>query len=187
MRIWLFFYGPPEVHNCLARLCLRPKRNFYIKVEFLLHQTVISVQLLNNRAFQPLKAKTNGHSKHSREFHSLFLSPALSLSLSLSLLDSKTLSAIRKFLFSPSFKNILGSSHLHVVAHLRPQPNLDGSDGFCLLSFFFFFFFFFFFYCYNLINFKIVFLSLYSDNLIMLEFRDAWEKDCCICSVCSVA
>ena len=34
------------------------------------------------------------------------------------------------------------------------------------------FFFFFGFYCYDLINYKIVFLSLYSDNLIMLEFRD---------------
>ena len=42
---------------------------------------------------------------------------------------------------------------------------------FYLLSFLFFFFFLFF-YCYDLINFKIVFLSLYSDNLIMLEFRD---------------
>ena len=31
---------------------------------------------------------------------------------------------------------------------------------------------FFFFLCYDLINFKIVFLSLYSDTLIMLEFRD---------------
>ena len=45
---------------------------------------------------------------------------------------------------------------------------------FCLLSsstssFLFFFFFFF---CYDLINFKIVFLSLYSNNQIMLEFRD---------------
>ena len=28
------------------------------------------------------------------------------------------------------------------------------------------------FFCYDLINFKIVFLSLYSNNLIMLEFRD---------------
>ena len=46
---------------------------------------------------------------------------------------------------------------------------------------------FFFFYCYDLINFKIVFLSLYSDNLIMLDFRDVWEKDCCVCSVYSVA
>ena len=45
---------------------------------------------------------------------------------------------------------------------------------FCLLSFFSssFFIFFYFFYCYDLINFKIVFLSLYSDNLIILEFRD---------------
>ena len=56
----------------------------------------------------------------------------------------------------------------YAVAHLRPQRNPDGSDGFYLLSFFFFFCF----YCYDLINFKIVFLSLYSDNLIMLEFRD---------------
>ena len=128
MRIGIFVYGPPEVHNCPAHLCLRPKCNFYIKVKFLLHQTVISVQLLNKRAFQPLKAKTNGHSKHSREFHSLFLSPALSLSLSLSLLDSKTLSTIRKFSFSPSFKNIPGSSHLHAIAHLRPQPIPDGSE-----------------------------------------------------------
>jgi len=29
-----------------------------------------------------------------------------------------------------------------------------------------------------------MFLSLYSDNLIMLEFRDIWEKDCCVCSRC---
>ena len=27
-----------------------------------------------------------------------------------------------------------------------------------------------------------MFLSLYSDNLIMLKFRDVWEKDCCVCS-----
>ena len=27
-----------------------------------------------------------------------------------------------------------------------------------------------------------MFLSLYFDNLIMLEFRDVWEKDCCVCS-----
>ena len=47
-----------------------------------------------------------------------------------------------------------------------------------LLSFVFFFSFFFCFYCYDLINFKTVFLSLYSGNLIMLEFRDVWEKDC---------
>ena len=68
-----------------------------------------------------------------------------------------------------------------VVAHLRPQRNLDGLDGFCLLSFFLFFSFFCF-YCFYLINFKIVFLSLYFDNLIMLKFRDIWEKDCCVCS-----
>ena len=51
---------------------------------------------------------------------------------------------------------------------------------FCLLSFFFLFLFCF--YCYDLINFKFVFLSLYSDNLIVLEFRDVWEKDYCVCS-----
>ena len=101
------------------------------------------------------------HSERSRELHSLFLSPVHSLSLSL-LLDPKTLSVIRKFSFSPSFKNIPGSSHLCAVAHLRPHPSPDELDGFCPLSFF----------CYDLINFKIVFLSLYSDNLIMLEFRD---------------
>ena len=61
---------------------------------------------------------------------------------------------------------------------------------FCLLSFFSssFFIYFYFFYCYDLVNFfKIMFLSLYSDNLIILEFRDVWDKDCCICSrrVCS--
>ena len=56
------------------------------------------------------------------------------------ILDSKTLSMIRKFSFPPSFKNIPGSSHLRVVAHLRPQPSPDGSAGFCPLSFFFFFF-----------------------------------------------
>ena len=62
------------------------------------------------------------------------------------------------------------------VAHLRPHHNPNGSDGFYLLSssssFFFFFFLLFCFYCYDLINFKIVFLSFYFDNLIMLEFRD---------------
>ena len=72
---------------------------------------------------------------------------------------------IRKFSFSLSFKNIPGSSHLRAVAHLRPQPSPDGSAGFCPLSSFFFF-------GYDLINFKTVFLSLYSGNLIMLEFRD---------------
>ena len=50
---------------------------------------------------------------------------------------------------------------------------------FCLLSLFFFCF-----YCYDLINFKILFLSLYSDNLIMLEFRDVWEKNCRVCNRC---
>ena len=77
-------------------------------------------------------------------------------------------------------------AQLGAIAHLHPQRNLDGSDGFCLLSFFFFFSFFFLFsfYCYDLINFKIVFLSLYSDNLIILEFRDVWEKDYCVCSRC---
>ena len=70
----------------------------------------------------------------------LSFSSSLSLSLFFFLLDSKTLSVIRKFSFPPSFKNIPRSSHLRVVAHLRPQPNLDGSNDFCLLSFFFFFF-----------------------------------------------
>ena len=60
-RIQLFVYGPPEVHNCLVRLCLCPKRNFYIKVAFLLHQMHIFFQLLDKRVFQPLKAETNGH------------------------------------------------------------------------------------------------------------------------------
>ena len=72
-----------------------------------------------------------------RTFQELFLSSAPSLCFFL--LDSKTLSVIRKFSFPPSFKNILGSSHLRVVAHLRPQPSPDGSAGFCPLSFFFFF------------------------------------------------
>ena len=59
------------------------------------------------------------------------------------------------------------------------------SDSFYLLSFVIFFFLFFFgFYCYDLTNFKIVLLSLYSDNLIMLEFRNVWEKDCCVCNSC---
>ena len=75
-----------------------------------------------------------------RTFQELFLSPAPSLSLSLFLLDSKTLSVIRKFSLSPSFKNIPGSSHLHAVAYLCPQPSLDGSDGFCLLLLLLFFF-----------------------------------------------
>lgn len=61
------------------------------------------------------------------------------------------------------------------IAHLRPQRSPDRSDSFCLLFFFSFF-------CYDLTNFKIVFLSLYSDNLIILEFRDVGEKDCCVCS-----
>ena len=73
-----------------------------------------------------------------------------------------------------SFRNIPRSSHLRASAHLRPQPSPDGSVGFCPLSFFFFFCF----YCYDLINFKTVLLSLYSGNLIMFEFRDVWEKDC---------
>ena len=62
----------------------------------------------------------------------------LPLSFFFFLLDSKTLSVIRKFSFPPSFKNIPGSSHLRVVAHLRPQPSPDGLAGFCPLSFFFF-------------------------------------------------
>ena len=79
------------------------------------------------------------HSEHSRSsILSFFL--RLSLSYVFFLLGSKTLSEIRKFSFSPSFKNIPGSSHLCAVAHLRPQPNPDGSALFCLLSFFFFFF-----------------------------------------------
>ena len=111
-----------------------------------------------------------------RTFQELFLSPAPThFFFFFFLLDSKTLSVIRKFSFSSSFNNIPGSSHLRAVAHLRPQPSPDGSAGFCPLSSFFFFFCF---YCYDLINFKTVFLSLYSGNLIMLEFRDVWEKDC---------
>ena len=80
--------------------------------------------------------------------------------------DSKTLTVTRKFSFPHSFKNTTGSSHLRVVAHLRPQPSPDGSAGFCPSSFFHCF------YCYDLINFKTVFLSLYSGNLNILEFRD---------------
>ena len=57
----------------------------------------------------------------------------------------------------------------YVIAHLRLQRSPNGSDGFYLLSFFIFIFGF---YCYDLINYEIVFLSLYSDNLIMLEFKD---------------
>ena len=59
------------------------------------------------------------------------------------------------------------------VAHLRPHHSPDGLDGIYLLSSSSSFCFFLFcFYCYDLIDFKIVFLSLYFDNLIMLEFRD---------------
>ena len=60
----------------------------------------------------------------------LSFSSSLSLFFFFFLLDSKTLSVIRKFSFPLSFKNILGSSHL------RPQPSPDGSAGFCPLSFF---------------------------------------------------
>ena len=80
-------------------------------------------------------------SKRSRS--SFFLQLPLSFFFFNFLLDSKTLSVIRKFSFSPSFKNIPGSSHLRAVAHLRPQPSPDGLVGFCPLSFFSFFFFFF--------------------------------------------
>ena len=68
------------------------------------------------------------------------------------------------------------------VTHLRPQHSSDGLNGFCLVFFSFFSLFFCFYYYYYLIYFKIVFLSLYSDNLIMLKFRDVWEKDCCVCN-----
>ena len=50
------------------------------------------------------------------------------------------------------------------VTYLCRQCISDGLDNFCLLSFFFF--------GYDLINFKIMFLCLYFDNLIMLELRD---------------
>ena len=112
------------------------------------------------------------------------------------------------FSFSPSFKNILASSHSlsssslslslsyliseHSLAlsmiekrkkrGIERKNKIDGSLCRCssssptqsrwvrwLLSFFFFNFFKIF---YDLINFKIVFLSLHSDNLIILEFRD---------------
>ena len=63
-------------------------------------------------------------------------------------------------------------------------PNAIQMDQMASIFCLFFSFLFSCFYCYDLINFKIVFLSLYSNNLIMLEFRDVWEKDCCVCSRC---
>ena len=72
-----------------------------------------------------------------RTFQELFLSLA-PLSLFFFLLDSKTLSVIRKFSFPPSFKNILGSSHLRVVAHLRLVQMGQLASVLCLFFFFFF-------------------------------------------------
>ena len=45
----------------LRVLCLGPKLNFYPKVAFMLNQTCVYVQLSSKRAFQLLKAETNGH------------------------------------------------------------------------------------------------------------------------------
>ena len=99
--------------------------------------------------------------EHSNSSHSLsFFSSSLSLSLYLIPKHSSPMQS-RQVIFVP--KQL---AQPKAVTHLRPQHSPNGSDGFCLLSFFLFFF------CYDLINFKIVFLSLYSDNLIMLEFRD---------------
>ena len=51
-------------------------------------------------------------------------------------------------------------------------PNAVQTDQMASIFYLFFSFLFSCFYCYDLINFKIVFLSLYSDNLIMLKFKD---------------
>ena len=81
---------------------------------------------------------------HSRTFQhqqlsfSLFFSPTLSLSLSLSLFNlipkHSSLTQSRWVIFIP--KQL---AQPETVNHLHPQRNLDGSNGFCLLSFVFFF------------------------------------------------
>ena len=103
-----------------------------------------------------------------------FLSPALSLSL---LLDSRTFTSSlcdkKRKKRGIKRKNKRDGSFCR---RSSSSPSQSKWVRWLLSSVFFFIFFFFFllfcFYCYDLINFKIVFLSFYFDNLIMLEFRD---------------
>ena len=122
--------------------------------------------------------------------HSLFsLSSSLSLSLSLSL-DSRTFTSSlcdkKRKKRGIKRKNKRDGSFCHRSSSSPSQSKWVRwllSSVFFFIFFFFFFFLLFCFYCYDLINFKIVFLSFYFDNLIMLEFRDVWEKDCCVCTL----
>ena len=139
-------------------ISFHPYVSFFFLV-FLLHTPCpISIPPLLLFSFSPL-------------FKNILASLSLSLSLSVFYLfylipeHSSTMQS-RWVIFVPKQLAQLG-----VVAHLHPQRSLDGSNGFCLLSSSSFSSSFCF-YCYDLINFKIVFLSLYSDNLIMLKFRD---------------
>ena len=92
------------------------------------------------------------------------------------------------FVFFTWFQNSLCDKKIFLSSLIQEHSRELSSSCYCssssptqskwvswLLSFVFFFFCF---YCYDLINFKTVFLSLYSGNLIMLEFKDVWEKDC---------
>ena len=130
-----------------------------------------------------------------RTFQELFLSPAPFL--------------LFFFFFFTWFQNSLCDKKIFLSSLVQEHSRELSSSCYCssssptqsrwvswLLSFVFFFFFCL--YCYDLINFKTVFLNLYSGNLIMLEFRDVWEKDClllwfvvfvmyCLFCVCSWA
>ena len=103
-----------------------------------------------------------------------FLLFVLQLSCFFFLLDSRTF--VPNIVQSSSSQSSWPSLELSLIFDPNAVQTGQMAFVFYLLSFFLLFllpfFFFFCFYCYDLINFKIMFLSLYSDNLIMLEFRD---------------
>ena len=115
--------------------------------------------------------------EHSSKLSFSLFSLQLSLSLSLSL-DSRTFTSSlcdkKRKKRGIKRKNKRDGSFCR---RSSSSPSQSKWVRWLLSSVFFFIFFFFFFllfcfYCYDLINFKIVFLSFYFDNLIMLEFRD---------------
>ena len=147
----------------ISFISFRPYVFFFLLV-FLLHtRCPISIPPFFLFSFSP-HSRMFQHYTSSSHSPFFFLQPSLFVFFFFYLIpEHSSLMQSRQVIFVP--KQL---AQPRAVAHLHPQHSLDGSDGFCLLSFFFFFCF----YCYDLINFKILFLSLYSDNLILLEFRD---------------
>ena len=133
IRIFYFLYYFSFLHFTLSHTF----HSFFLFFFLFFSSTHVSTTISTPFFYYPFLPPSE-HSRGSILSFFLRLSLFLSLSFFFFLLDSKTLSAIRKFSFSPSFKNIPGSSHLRAVAHFRPQPNPYGSALFYLLSFFFF-------------------------------------------------